>query len=155
MRSTCSNQHSHKHAGAHSDFDLCIRARIQMRNWGWSGFHPPPPPHRGKSQSCMFPQEYWYGPPWKITKLPSQNSVMGHHRLASEAPFKWCFTGGPTIPTFSYIKTDTEIRTGPLTKLSGSAHGFEGEKVYSTESEHFVWSTENLYCSGLNTVLIV
>ena len=29
--------------------------------------------------------------PLKITKLPSQHSMLGHHRHASETPFKWCF----------------------------------------------------------------
>ena len=31
----------------------------------------------------------------KITKLPSRNSMLGHHRHASETPFKWRFAGGP------------------------------------------------------------
>ena len=26
--------------------------------------------------------------PWKITRLPCQPSILGHHRLASKAPFK-------------------------------------------------------------------
>ena len=29
--------------------------------------------------------------PLKIAKLPSQNSMLGHHRHASKAPFKWHF----------------------------------------------------------------
>ena len=33
----------------------------------------------------------------KITKLPSQHSMLGHHRNASETPFKWCFAGGPMM----------------------------------------------------------
>ena len=33
--------------------------------------------------------------PRKITKLPSKHSMLGHHRHASEAPFKWRFAGGP------------------------------------------------------------
>ena len=31
--------------------------------------------------------------PLKNHKLPSQYSMLGHHRLASEMPFKWRFTG--------------------------------------------------------------
>ena len=27
--------------------------------------------------------------PWKITKPPSQHSMLGHHQHASETPFKW------------------------------------------------------------------
>ena len=34
----------------------------------------------------------------KITKLPSQHSIMlGHHRHASKTQFKWCFAGGPMM----------------------------------------------------------
>ena len=32
--------------------------------------------------------------PLKITKLPSQHSMLGHHRYASVTPFKWRFVGG-------------------------------------------------------------
>ena len=38
--------------------------------------------------------------PWKITKLPSQNLMLGHHRPASETPFKWRFAGVPIIAIF-------------------------------------------------------
>ena len=31
--------------------------------------------------------------PLKITKLPSQNSMLGHHQPASETPFTWHFAG--------------------------------------------------------------
>ena len=33
----------------------------------------------------------------KITKLPSQYSMLGHRPLASEMPFKWRFTAGPMM----------------------------------------------------------
>ena len=40
----------------------------------------------------------------KIRKLPSQHSMLGHHRPGpvSETPFKWCwrFAGGPMIARF-------------------------------------------------------
>ena len=36
--------------------------------------------------------------PWKTIKLPSQHSILGHHRPASETPFKWRFAGGPMMP---------------------------------------------------------
>ena len=32
--------------------------------------------------------------PLKITKLPSQHLMLGHHRHASETPFKRRFAGG-------------------------------------------------------------
>ena len=43
----------------------------------------------------------------KITKLPSQYSMLGPHWHASETPFKWRFAGGPM-----------NARLPPLTKLS-------------------------------------
>ena len=33
----------------------------------------------------------------KITKLPSQHSMLGHHPHASETSFKWHFTGRPMM----------------------------------------------------------
>ena len=36
--------------------------------------------------------------PWKITKLPSQHSMLGYHRPASET--KWRFAGGPIMARF-------------------------------------------------------
>ena len=38
--------------------------------------------------------------PLRITKLPSQYSMLGHHRPASEMPFKWRFAGGPFMAKF-------------------------------------------------------
>ena len=35
--------------------------------------------------------------PLKITKLPIQHSMLGHHRPTSKTPFKWRFAGGPLI----------------------------------------------------------
>ena len=35
--------------------------------------------------------------PLKITKLPSQHSMLGHHGPASEMPFKLYFAGGPLM----------------------------------------------------------
>ena len=35
---------------------------------------------------------------WKITKLPSQHSMLGHHRLPGE--LKWRFTGRPMMALF-------------------------------------------------------
>ena len=38
--------------------------------------------------------------PLKTTKLSSQNSMLDHHRHASETPFKWRFAGGPLLVVF-------------------------------------------------------
>ena len=35
--------------------------------------------------------------PLKITKLPTQPSLLGHHRPESETQFKWRFAGRPLI----------------------------------------------------------
>ena len=72
--------------------------------------------------------------PLKITNLPSQHSMLGHHRPANETPFKWRFhwraDDGPLIMVFeSSLPSSTKktVKIGPpLTKLSGSAH----EKAY-------------------------
>ena len=49
----------------------------------------PPLPHE-KSQ------EY----PLKNAKLPSQCSMVGHYRQASETPFQWSLAGGPMMAHF-------------------------------------------------------
>ena len=38
--------------------------------------------------------------PWEIAKLPSQHSMLGHHRSTSETPFKWRFDSGPMMACF-------------------------------------------------------
>ena len=59
--------------------------------------------------------------------------MLGHHRPASETPFKWRFTGGPLMarlkwyldpssPHQTYNKEKVVKVRPPLRKLSGSAH---------------------------------
>ena len=38
--------------------------------------------------------------PLKMTKLPSQHSMSGHHRYASEMLFRWLADDGPLIVLF-------------------------------------------------------
>ena len=67
-----------------------VHARIQ-RVWADRGSGPP-----GKSQNIGFLSST--GPdPLNITILPSQHSMLGHHRHASETPFKWRFAGVPMV----------------------------------------------------------
>ena len=58
----------------------------------------------------------------KITRLPSQHSMLGHHRHASKTPFKWA-DNGPIIVIFGSFLSQVIKVWPPLTKLSGSAHG--------------------------------
>ena len=61
---------------------------------GDRGSGPPPPPENYKNIEFLSTT----GPdPLKITKLPIQHSMLGHHRPASETPFKWRFAGGPLM----------------------------------------------------------
>ena len=56
--------------------------------------------------------------PWKIIKLPSQNSMLGHHRPASETPFN-----GTRIPSPLFdLKKNVDKVGPPPKKLSGSAY---------------------------------
>ena len=43
-----------------------------------------------------FPSNTGPGP-WKLTRLPSQHSMLGHHLHDSETPFKWRIGGGPML----------------------------------------------------------
>ena len=60
---------------------------------GNGGPNPPPPE---KSQKCRVSKQYWCGSPENI----SQHSKFGHHRPASETPFKWRFAHGPNMARF-------------------------------------------------------
>ena len=74
-------------------------------------------------------------PPWKITKLSSQHSMLGHYWLASQKPFKWRFAGGLMMARLNWIlslpssaknKKKNVVKDGhPLTKFSGSVHGYQ------------------------------
>ena len=55
----------------------------------------PPPPENHENR---FSLQYCSGSPRKITKLPSQHSMLGQHRPASETPFQWPFVGGTIMP---------------------------------------------------------
>ena len=55
--------------------------------------------------------------------------MLGHHRQASEAPFRWRANDGPLIVVFgssllsSTKKNPPKTKVGPpLTKVSGSMH---------------------------------
>ena len=90
-------------------------ARIQKGDWG------PGPPY----QNIGFLSNTSLDP-LKITKLPSQHSMLVYHRHASERPFRWRADDGPHIVKFGsslHSSTKKGFQIGPpLTKLSGSAH---------------------------------
>ena len=52
-----------------------------------------------KSQKYwVFFQQYWF----RTSEKPSQHSMLGHHRPASETPFKLSFTGGQMMTHFQW-----------------------------------------------------
>ena len=61
--------------------------RIQR---GGEGVCPPPPPWKITKKGFL---SYTSPDPLKIIKLRIQHSMFGHHRPASETPFKWRFAG--------------------------------------------------------------
>ena len=84
--------------------------------------------------------------PLKITKLPSQNSMVAHHRHASETPLKWRFAGGPMMAQLkryldplspNQLKKNVIKFGPPLTKLSGFAHVYFAIFVY-TRQKHLI-----------------
>ena len=92
----------------------------------------PPPPlknHKNIGFSCNIDQD-----PLKITKLPSQQSMMGHYRHVSETPFPWRADDGPLLVAFRSSlhsinnKKQNKIVVSvepPLTKVSESVHETE------------------------------
>ena len=70
------------------------------RGGGGAGGLTPFPPENHKNKGFLINTGV---DPLKITKLQSQNSMLGHHRPASETPFKWRFAGGPMMARFFWI----------------------------------------------------
>ena len=97
-------------------------ARIQREG----GAGDSPPPLKSQKYSVTGPD------PLKITKVPSQHSMLSHHRHTSETPFKWHFADGPIMAAYSGIgippppppQKKKKSNLGPLalTKPFGSAH---------------------------------
>ena len=75
-------------------FHLCRYSEHSIRGSRggdlWGGLYPPwkITKHRVFGNTGMDPPPHL---PRKITKLPSQQSVLGHHQPTSETPFKWGF----------------------------------------------------------------
>ena len=57
----------------------------------------PPPPWKITIMQGFLHVAILVRIPCKTTKLPSQHSMLGHHRPSSETPFKWRFAGGPMM----------------------------------------------------------
>ena len=111
--------------------NLCLSSGFMCGSRGGIGGPDTPPPPE-KSQNIGFFAVLVRIPGWKIIKLPIQHSMLGHHRHASEAPFKWRFAGGPMVarlqwyfdpPSPHQLKKTLSQLDPPLTKSSGSAHG--------------------------------
>ena len=67
--------------------------------------------------------------PLKLTKLPSQHSMVGHYRHTSETPCQWRFAGRPMMAHFQWhfdplSIPSTKKKSLSVLDLSGSAHEF-------------------------------
>ena len=73
---------------------------------GGQGVRTPLKNHKNKGFHNMLVRIYW-----KITRLPSQHSMLGHHRLDSEMPFhmtfRWRGDGGPLLVVFGYSSSSS------------------------------------------------
>ena len=56
-----------------------------------------PPPPLENYKNIVFLSNTGRDPLKNPKLLPSQHSMLGYHRPASETPFKWCFAGGPLM----------------------------------------------------------
>ena len=100
---------------------------------GETGCPDPPPPAAPQNNHKNIGFHSNTGPdPLKTTRLPSQDSMLGHHLQSSETPFKWRFAGGQMVArlwwyldplSFHQLKKKNVFKVGsPLTKLSGYVH---------------------------------
>ena len=64
--------------------------------------------------------------PLKITKLPSQHSMLGHHRPASETSFEWRFAGAPLMARFLVVFGSSLLSSTKkgLSELDPLCHNF-------------------------------
>ena len=66
--------------------------------------------------------------PWKVTKLSIQHLVSGHHRIASETPFKWRFAGGSMVARlisgYRFSKNSGTDHLFPTRLMSGLKYVF-------------------------------
>ena len=62
---------------------------------GGTGSGPPPPPLKIHKNKVFLGNTG--ADPIKMTMLSSQHSMSGHHRHASDTPFKWRVAGGPMM----------------------------------------------------------
>ena len=74
---------------------------------------------------------------WKITKLPSQQSMVGHHRPASETPLKWRFAGGSMVARFVREKTHTKMC--PLCRSFLDPWNYKGRHVFVVREQQMRW----------------
>ena len=104
-----------------------LHARIQRAGGGGAVDTDP-----GKLKSTYVPQPLLLVRiPWKITKLPSQHSMLGHHWPASETPlaFRWRADDGPLFVVFgplsiSSIKKEKKVVKAELDAM-GSVHDLD------------------------------
>ena len=69
-----------------------VHTMCGSRGGGGRGFGPPLKNHKNIGVLSNS------GPdPLKVTKLPSQHSMLDHHQHTGETPFKWRFAGRPIM----------------------------------------------------------
>ena len=74
--------------------------------------------------------------PWKITKLPSQHSRLGHYQHASETPYKWHFAGGPMMARLKcYLDPPTPYQLKKKKKKSFLWQNFLDPRMESVNIE--------------------
>ena len=118
---------------------------------------PPPPPWKITKIGFLSST----GPdPMEITKLPSQHSMLGHHRHASESPLNGVSLAGRWWPVYScgwILLSPHQLKSvnvgPPLTNLSGSAHGCgrgwrAHESTVKTSKERHLLESQNRLLYG-------
>ena len=117
-----------------------LSSHVRIQRGGDRGPGPPMENHKNKGFLSNT------GPdPLKITKLPSQHSMLGHHRPASKTPFKWRFTGMLMMAHLLWYleKRKKNVKKDgppppppppPPWKNFGSAHASEARDI------NFAWS---------------
>ena len=80
---------------------------------GDRGSGPPPPLQNHKNIGFLSNID---PDPLKMAKLPSQHSMVGHYRHASETPLEWRFDGVPIMSHFKWHFDPLSIPSSKKTK---------------------------------------
>ena len=130
--------------------------KIQQQPWADAEGGPPHPPWKITKIEGFI--AILVRVPWKSAKLTIQHSMLGHHRHASETPFKWRFADGPMLVSILWYLdplSSNQLKNS-LAKLDPLWQNFLDPRMATTKSRIPIFNTPSrlnyskpCHCYGL------